>query len=187
LYTGVKTPGACNNKILESISTNGGKSFNGNITDPTTLTVVNSAPRQKTTDQFFQWEAFNSGGKLAVSYYDRQYGNNEMTGSMDFSLSGSRDLQNFSVSRVTSSSMPLPTQFPDEQGNSTFFGDYIGLTVVNDAHPIWTDTRSRDLALCPGTGKPGVPPKVCTFSSVQNGPMANDQIILTSSENIPGP
>ena len=47
LYTGVKTQGACNNKILESISTNRGASFNGTVTDPTTLSIVSSAPGQK--------------------------------------------------------------------------------------------------------------------------------------------
>ena len=57
-YTGVKTAGACNNKILESVSTNGGTSFNGTVTDPTTLTVVSSASGQAKTDQWFQWSAF---------------------------------------------------------------------------------------------------------------------------------
>ena len=34
-------------------------------------------------------------GQLAVSYYDRQYGNDELTGESDFSLSGSTDLARF--------------------------------------------------------------------------------------------
>jgi hypothetical protein len=184
-YTGVKTAGACNNKILESISTNGGSSFNGTITDPTTLTVVSSAPGQQTTDQWWQWAAFTRDGKFSVSYYDRQYGNDETSGFMDFSLSGSRNLQNFGTRRVTSSSMPTPTEFPNGLGNSTFFGDYTGLAAVNTAHPLWMDTRSPDLALCPGTGLPGVPPRVCTFTSVPNGPVANDEEIFTSSESVP--
>ena len=33
LYDGVKTPGACNNDILISQSTNGGKTFTGATTD----------------------------------------------------------------------------------------------------------------------------------------------------------
>ena len=37
LYTGVKTPGACNNDILISRSTNGGRSFTGGSTDVRTL------------------------------------------------------------------------------------------------------------------------------------------------------
>ncbi len=165
-YTGVKTAGACNNKILESVSTNSGASFNGTVTDPTTVPIVSSAPGQKLTDQWWQWSAFTRNGKLAVSYYDRQYGNDETTGFMDFSLSGSSDLTNFGVRRVTSASMPSPTEFPDAVGNSNsdFFGDYSGLSAVDDAHPLWMDTRSPDLALCPGTAAPGVPPKVCTFT-----------------------
>jgi hypothetical protein len=184
-YTGVKTAGACSNKILESISTNGGASFNGTVTDPTTFTVVSSARGQQTADQWWQWAAFTRDGKLSVSYYDRQYGSDESTGFMDFSLSGSRNLQDFGTRRITSSSMPVPTEFPDAQGHSTFFGDYTGLAAVNDAHPLWMDTRSPDLALCPGTGQPGVPPRVCTFTSAPNGPMANDEEIFTSSAGVP--
>jgi len=183
-YTGVKTAGACNNKILESISTNSGTSFNGTVTDPTTLPIVSSAPGQKLTDQWWQWSAFTRNGKLAVSYYDRQYGDDEATGFMDMSLSGSSDLLNFGVRRVTSASMPSPTEFPDAQGNSTFFGDYSGLSTVDDAHPLWMDTRSPDLALCPGTAAPGVPPRVCTFTE-PNGLQANDQDIFTSTEGVP--
>lgn len=186
-YTGVKTAGACNNKILESVSTNSGTSFNGTITDPTKLTVVSSASGQKLTDQWWQWSAFTTKGKLAVSYYDRQYGNDETTGKLDFSLSGSHnDPTTFSVVRVSSSTSPLPTQFPDTQGNSVFFGDYTGLAAsASLAYPIWMDNRGRDLALCPGTGVPGVPPKVCTFIAGSNGIQANDQDIYMAKVAVP--
>jgi hypothetical protein len=187
LYTGVKTAGACNNKILESTSTNGGTTFNGTVTDPTTLTVVSSARGQKLTDQWWQWSAFTTKGKLAVSYYDRQYGNDETTGNMDFSLSGSiNDPTTFSVVRATSSSMPLPTQFPDAQGNSVFFGDYTGLDAsATLAYPVWMDTRDKDLALCPGTGVPGVPPQVCTFTNAGSSIQANDQDIYMAKVKVP--
>ena len=177
-YTGVKTPGACNNKILESVSTNSATSFNGTVTDPTKLTVVSSAPGQKLTDQWFQWSSFTTDGRLEVSYYDRQFGSDETTGNMDFSLSSSvNDPTLFTVKRVTSSSMPLPTEFPDTQGNSLFFGDYTGLAAsANFAYPVWMDTRDKDLALCPGTGVTGVPPQVCTFTE-PSGILANDQDI----------
>lgn len=186
LYTGVKTAGACNNKILESVSTNGGTSFNGTVKDPTTLTVVSSASGQAKTDQWFQWSAFSNSGKLAVSYYDRQYGSDETTGNMDFSLSGSvNDPTVFKVVRATSSSMPLPTEFPDAQGNSLFFGDYTGLAAANNtAYPIWMDTRVKDLILCPNTGAPGVPPQVCSFSE-PSGIIANDEDIFMAKVSIP--
>ena len=179
LYTGVKTAGACSNHILLNVSNDGGLTFTGSTTDPTKLPAVVHGAAQAVTDQWWQWSAFNAQGKLVVSYYDRQYGADETGGQMDFSLSGSRDLEHFTTTRVTSSSMPLPTQFPDSLGNSVFFGDYTGLAAVNQiAHPLWMDTRSPDLFLCPGTGVPGVPPAVCTASE-PNGLTANDQDIFT--------
>jgi len=181
LYTGVKTAGACTNKILESVSTNGGASFNGNVADPTTMPVVNTAPGQRATDQWFPAVTFTNDGKLEVSYYDRQYGQDETNGSFDVSLSGSRDLRHFEVTRITSSSLPAPTQFPSAQGNGTFMGDYIGVVADTYVHVLWTDTRTADLALCPGTGVTGVPPRVCTFTSVPNGPQANDQVVFATS------
>ena len=108
---GVKTAGACNNKILLSVSTNGGATFTGTGADPRTEELVTQSRGQSGTDQYWQWAAFTRNGKLAVDYYDRQYGNDETTGSSDFSLSGSDDLTNFGQVRVTSSSMPAPTQF----------------------------------------------------------------------------
>jgi hypothetical protein len=183
LFTGVKTPGACNNKIVLSVSSNSGASFTGTATDPRALPTVNTAD-QAGTDQWWQWAAFSNKGALAVSYYDRQYGNDETTGFSDFSLSGSEDLGTFGVKRVTSASMPVPTQFPDAQGNSTFFGDYTGLSAANDAHPLWMDTRDAELFLCTGTGVTSVPPRICTGLSA-NGTQANDQDIFTAKVGIP--
>jgi hypothetical protein len=186
LYTGVKTRGACNNKILVSVSKDGGATFTGTTTDPRSLETVNQAPAQATTDQWWQWAAFTSDSRLAVSYYDRQYGQDEFNGSMDFSLSGSDNgVKEFNTVRATSTSMPSPTQFPDSLGNSVFFGDYTGLTVVgHTAHPLWMDTRSPDLFLCPGTGVPGVPPALCTATE-PNGRLANDQDIFTQGIAVP--
>jgi hypothetical protein len=67
-------------------------------------------PGQATTDQWFQWSAFSSKGTFAVDYYDRQYGSDETTGFSDFSLSGSSNLTKFGTARVSSGSMPPPTQ-----------------------------------------------------------------------------
>ena len=180
LYVGVKTAGACNNDILASVSDNGGSSFTGTNTDPRNLISATFADRQKTTDQFWQWIAFGKNGKLAVSYYDRQYGNDETTGYSDISVSGYKDMSHYGVAKVTTSSMPPPTQF-----SGVFYGDYTGLTVVgNRAFPIWMDTRSPEPFLCPGTGQPGVPPSVCRGAS-SNAPYANDQDIYTQGVEIP--
>ncbi len=179
LFTGVKTAGACNNKIVLSVSADGGATFTGTTTDPRQLPVVTTAPGQARTDQWFQWATFTPKGTLAVSYYDRQYGTDETTGAMDVSTSTSRDLARFLVMRATSSSMPLPTQFPDSSGTSVFFGDYSGLTAVSGAHPLWMDTRTPDAFLCAGTAAPGVPPALCQGIE-PNGLIANDQNIFTT-------
>ena len=178
LFTGTKTAGACNNKILMSVSNDGGSFFTGATIDPRQMPVVNTASPQATTDQWFQWASFAPTGSLAVSYYDRQYGSDEVTGAMDVSLSVTGDLANFKVTRATSTSMPLPTQFPDAQGNSLFFGDYSGLSAQSGAHPLWMDTRSPDAFVCPGTAAPEVPPALCTATE-PSGIVANDQTIYT--------
>ncbi len=183
IYTGVKTPGACNNKILLSVSKNGGARFTGTTTDPRTEQLVTRSRGQAKTDQFWQWSAFTSKGQLAVDYYDRQYGQDETTGSSDFSLSGSKDLANFGQVRVTSSSMPAPTQFEGPAGGQ-FYGDYVGLAAIDKAHPIWSDTRSKDLFVCPGSATPNKPPTLCGATET-NGETANDEDTFTSTVGVP--
>jgi len=178
LYIGTKTPGACNNKIMLSVSNNAGASFTGSTTDPRNLPVVNTASGQATTDQWFQWAAFTPKGTLATSYYDRGYGNDETSGNMDISVSTSTNLSSFMVRRATSGSMPLPTQFPDGNGNSQFFGDYSGMSALSGANPLWSDTRNPDAFNCPGTPAPNAPPALCTGIE-PNGLLANDQQIYT--------
>lgn len=195
LFTGVKTEGACNNDILRTISTNGGATYDGTTTDPRALPSVTPKRRQATTDQWWQWSVINKHGKLAASYYDRQYGNDEYTGWSDFSISGSDDslYRFYGVDRVTTSSMPPPTQFA-----GTFWGDYTGLDAVgNVAHPVWSDTRNPELVLCPGSAGPppagqtsgGPPPEVCTatIGPDSTGPAQriNDQDIFTDNVWIP--
>lgn len=179
LFTGVKAVGACNNDILVSVSSDGGASFTGTTADPRLLTSATSTPAQARTDQWFQWLAFTKAGQVAISYYDRQYGNDETTGFSDVSVSGSGDFIHFGLKRVSSSSMPPPTQF-----SGVFWGDYTGLTAMDTAHPIWSDTRSPELFLCPGTSLPGVPPALCT-ASASNASFANDQDIYIDSTPVP--
>ena len=185
-YSGVKTPGACNNDILVSTSHNGGASFSGTNTDPRQQTTVNQSRGQSTTDQFWQWSGYNPRGVFAVTYYDRQYGNDEYNGSSDLSLSTSRDMTRFDSTRVTTSSMPAPTEFYGSKGG-LFYGDYIGLAVGKEAaYPIWSDTRNIDLFLCPNSATgPGNPPKVCTATE-SNGQRANDEDIYTARVPLTG-
>ena len=169
------------------MSNNGGSSFD-NSTGPHAFDprFRRSSPVERGqvgTDQFWQWSAFTSKGQLAVDYYDRQYGHDETNGSSDFSLSGSQDLSNFGQVRVTSSSMPAPTQFEGPKGGQ-FYGDYIGLAAVDKAHPIWSDTRSPDLFVCPGSATPGKPPTLCGATE-DNGQTANDEESFTATVNVP--
>lgn len=182
LYTGVKTPGACNNDILVSTSLDGGATFTGTSTDPRHLTSVNQSAAQAKTDQWWQWATFTANGKFVVSYYDRQYGTDENTGYSDMSISASKNVATFATQRVTSSSMPPPTQF-----SGLFFGDYTGLDATNStAYPLWMDTRDPELFLCPGTGATGAPPKVCTASAT-NASRANDQDIFVAAMPVTTP
>lgn len=178
-YTGVKVPGACNNDILVSVSTDKGTTFTGTAQDPRVLQTATTDPGQATTDQWWQWIDFTKTGKLAVSYYDRQYGSDEATGFSDVSLSGSNDAVNFGVKRVTTSSMPPPTQF-----TGTFFGDYTGMVAPTNANPLWMDTRTPELFLCPGTGTSGAAPQLCT-ANASNAAVANDQELRTANVAVP--
>jgi hypothetical protein len=180
LYTGVKTPGACNNDILVSSSTDGGNTFTGGDTDVRSLSAVRGGDRR--TDQFWQWAAFDPRGRLAVSYYDRNYGNAQTTGFSDISLSGSRNGEDFATRRVTTASMPPATQF-----DGGFFGDYSGLSAEDRAHVIWTDVRDPNLLVCrDSAGEVTLPPSLCT-ASAPNADVANDQNSYTRSLRIPLP
>jgi hypothetical protein len=92
---------------------------------------------------------------------------------------GWRLLRDHGVRRVTSGSMPPPTQF-----DGTFWGDYTGLSAVDTAFPAWSDTCDPALFLCPGTGVPGSPPAVCQRSA-SNAAVANDQEIYTAAVKVP--
>ena len=180
LYAGVRTVGACNNGIIVSESKNSGTTFTGRTTDPRSMPLVTQGRRQLRTDQWFQWADYTRDGRLAVSYYDRQYGNAELTGASDFSLSGSRDVRHFSDVRVTSSSMPAPTQF-----SGTFWGDYTGLAAwTGTAHPAWSDTRTPEVFTCPGSATTTSPPGLCTSGGAHP---ANDQEAMTASVRVPAP
>jgi hypothetical protein len=173
LYNGVKA--GCNNKILVSESTNKGGSWTAGSADPRTVNMVTNSASQNGKDQWWQWSAFSNAGKIVATYYDRQYGSDNTNGNMDFSMSEGSGTA-YTITRVTTASMPLPTEFPDSQGNSVFMGDYTGLAVSTTAHPLWTDTRDQDLFDC-GTN----PPQVCLAIESGNGIVANDQDIFTAN------
>jgi hypothetical protein len=180
LYQGVKNDGACNNDIVVSQSSNGGDSFTGTHTNVRRLPSVRTPDPH--ADQFWQWAAFDPHGKLAVSYYDRSYGDDEETGFSDMSLSGSTNGTDFATKRVTSASMP-----PESQFEGDFFGDYSGLSAGDTAHPTWMDARDKDLFVCrDSAGQVKLPPRLCT-AGAPNAAIANDENIYTRSMTIPTP
>jgi hypothetical protein len=76
--------------------------------------------------------------------------------------------------------MPFPTQFEGQ-----FFGDYTGLSAVDNAYPAWMDTRNPGSFLCPGSGTATTAPQVCTATVAPSGVVANDQDIYTASMPVP--
>ena len=139
LYSGVLTK-ACHNQIIESESTDGGRTFSGQTSDPRALPVVG---RQRTiADEFFQSTAASPRAGIVVSYYDRQYGDDDVTGFNDVSVSAGRN-----TVRASSVSSPPETQFA-----GTFFGDYTRMAVSGTtAYPSWSDTRFPGVTTCPGS------------------------------------
>ena len=84
--------------------------------------------------------------------------------------------------RVTTSSMPPPTEFA-----GGFYGDYSALSAGDVAHPVWMDTRDPELFACrDSAGQVTLPPRRCTASAA-NAAVANDQNIYTASVAIPTP
>jgi hypothetical protein len=109
----------------------------------------------------------------------------EWIGSSDITIAGSSgDYSRWRSKRVTSSSMPAPTQFPDANGQGQFYGDYIGMDAFDQAIPIWSDTRDPELFLCPGGG----PPQLCTgvYTHPTGDVVANEEEIYASTVQIPG-
>ena len=181
LYDGVKEPGACNNDIIVSASSDAGRTFTGTTTDVRRLPTTSRNANDR-SDQFWQWAAFDPKGRLAVSYYDRGYGSDEQTGFSDISLSGTRNGSDFATTRVTTASMPPPSEFA-----GGFYGDYSALSAGDVAHPVWMDTRDPELFTCrDSAGQVTQPPSRCT-AAAPNAAVANDQNIYTASVAIPTP
>ena len=138
--------------------------------------MVTDGPTQASTDQFWQGAAFTPDGVLVASYYDRSYGADNTTGYSDITVSASHD-------RVTlrAPSGPPPRRCrrrPSSAGSSTATTP-ASRSPARTAYPLWSDTRTVDEFLCPGTGTPARRPTVCT-GSAPNAPFANDQDIYVA-------
>ncbi len=139
LFQGVATA-ACNNQILQSVSTDGGLTFTGTASDPRSMPVAGG--QSTLADEFWQWTGFAGSGTLVVGMYDRQYGSDVTTGASDYSAS----VNNGSLTRETTVSSPPPTEF-----GGLFNGDYNALGAASGrAWVTWTDDRNPGLTSCTG-------------------------------------
>jgi hypothetical protein len=60
----------------------------------------------------------------------------------------------------------------------------VGLAAIDNAHPIWSDSRSQDVFVCPGTAAPGAPPDLGGATET-NGQTANDEDTFSATVNVP--
>ena len=119
LYDGVKTPGACNNDILISQSTNGGTTFTG--AHDGRARAAGDARRGVPTSSGSGPRSTRAAGSRCRT--TTAYGHRRDDRVLGLSLSGTRNGVDFATARVTTSSMPPPTAVRRQ-----FFGDYSGLT-----------------------------------------------------------
>ena len=130
----------CNNDVFYAYSTNGGATWSAPIN-------VTPAARFGQTAQWMPWSAVTPNGQvLWVAFYDRSYGNCEVTGCNDITLA---KIQNpataaptMTYQQLTTNSMPnlVPANNPVQAG---FLGDYMWVAVDRDGRPhvVWADTR----------------------------------------------
>jgi hypothetical protein len=127
------TAASTNTDVFFARSTDGGSTWSRPA-------PVLSAPN----DQFYPWAAVAPDGTLEVSYMDRSYdaANSKYGITLARLASGTRS---FTSTRIdTGLSDPNNARwFATSSGQTTFLGDYTGLTIGSDgvAHPLWTDMR----------------------------------------------
>src|SRR5207249_2832906 len=106
---------------------------------------ITSATKFGQSAQWQPWSTFDqSSGKLLAAYYDRSYGNCEMSGCNDITLatiSNPGGSAHYSYKRITTRSMPnlTPANNPVQAG---FLGDYMWVAQGGGrTHVVWADTR----------------------------------------------
>ncbi|MGZ4165346.1 MAG: hypothetical protein ACXVRX_05930 [Solirubrobacteraceae bacterium] len=75
------------------------------------------------------------------------------------------------------------TRWPSPVHLTPGIGSVRGIGSRRD-HPIWSDTRSEDVFLCPGSAVPGTPPALCGATE-PNGEVANDEDTFSATVNVP--
>ena len=172
----------CNNDILVSVSTNARRQRSpAATTDARQLPTVTDGPQAAHHRPVLAVGGLHrQAASWPSSYYDRQYGNDETTGYSDFSVTTS-SRWSMKVARATSSSNAAadPVRRPVLRRLRRAGGH------DKTAYPLWSDTRTPELFLCPGTGTPGNPPRTCTGPGFSGAP-ANDQEVFVQRLSIAG-
>lgn len=134
----------CDHDVFYSFSTNRGTTWSPTVT-------VTPRSRLGETAQWQPWsDVMGDGSILQAAFYDRHYGNCEITGCNDITLATIRNPRSgapgISYQRITTSSMPnlVPANNPIQAG---FLGDYMWVEVSRHnfnqrtTHIVWADTR----------------------------------------------
>lgn len=130
----------CDNDVFYSFSTDGGATWSGEVN-------ITPASEFGESAQWQPWSAVTRpGSKLFVAYYDRSYGECELTGCNDITLAkvtgAATSAPTLTYKRLTTSSMPnlVPANNPVQAG---FLGDYMWVAASKSgkAYVVWADTR----------------------------------------------
>ncbi len=81
--------------------------------------------------------------------------------------------------------MPAPTQFGGAERRPVLRRLHLA-GGARQGYPIWSDTRCKDLFLCPNSATPGNPPQLCGATE-PNGEVANDEESETATLGVPTP
>ena len=132
----------CDNDVFTETSTNGGQTWSRALNLTPASSIGASA-------QWQPWSQVTPDGKvLWVGYYDREYGNCEMTGCNDITVAKVANPLSPSpttrYTRVTTSSMPNLV-VANNRAQAGFLGDYMWVTVDGggNAYVAWADTRGQ--------------------------------------------
>jgi hypothetical protein len=132
----------CDNDVFTVHSTTGGQTWSQAL-DLTPASSIGASA------QWQPWSQVTADGRvLWVGYYDREYGNCEMTGCNDITVAKIANplasSPKTTYTRVTTSSMPNLV-VANNSAQAGFLGDYMWVTVDGggDAYVAWADTRGQ--------------------------------------------
>ncbi len=159
LYTGVKTAGCVQQRDPDQrLERRRRDVHRGTAADPRDERPSTRIRRQATDGPVLAVGGLQRRRQLAVDYYDRQYGNDETTGSSDFSLS--REQGPRQVRRRRASRRRRCRRRRSSAGQ--FFGDYTGLDASTTPYRSGRTPATPICSSAPARGRRAIPPALCT-------------------------